>query len=248
MRGQLFPYPLYTQNDLDSGALMMKCFIGHRLPDTGLHHGTVMLGERFLAGFVVEVSDTADEAQATIDLSELHGSGRGTAPNEVVKRFRVKTSGYLVLHVANGEGGYHVLLQNTTTNRRTSWNSQVLESGDIFSAIPLRPGAYSLSNVAGERTISTSLVVTYPDPRNNRKDRPRPAPVYASFHRRRFDPDTFTLRPGQGIVIATKDAARFTLTLEQPDDGSDEIRQWHEQQRAELFRMIRGRRVDRSAE
>ena len=248
MRGQLFPYPLYTQNDLDSGALMMKCVIGHRLREEGLHHGTVMLGERFVAGFVVEVSDTSEEAQATIDLSELHGLGRGTAPNEIVKRFEVKTGGYLVLHVGHGEGGYHVLLRNTSTDQRP-WNSQRLKAGDIFSAIPLRPGSYSLSNVAGENTITTTrLVVTYPDPRDNKKGRPRPQPIYATFHRQSFDPEPLEIRPGQGIVIATKDTARFMLTLEQPDDGSDEIRQWHEQQRAALFRLIQRRRVERVAE
>ena len=241
MRGQLFAYPLYIQVDLDSGALMMKCFIAHLLREPGLYHGTVMLGERFVAGFVIEVNETAEETQVTIDLSELHFGARGTAPNEVVKQFAVKTDGYVVLHVGQGEGGYHVLLRNTDDDRSTPWNSQQLDAGDIFSAVPLRPGSYTLSNVASERTVATRLVVTYPDPRENSKDRERPAPVYASFKRRRFDPEAFTIEPGQGIVIATKDPARFTLTLDQPDDGSDEIREWHEQQRAELFRMIRGR-------
>ena len=57
---------------------------------------------------------------------------------------------------------------------------------------------------ASENTVATRLVVTYPDPRENTKDRPRPAPVYASFKRRRFDPEVFTLEPGEGVVIATK--------------------------------------------
>lgn len=248
MRGQLFPYPLYTQDNLDSGALMMKCVIGHPLLEQGLHHGTVMLSERFVAGFVVEVSETADEAQTTIDLAELHHLGSGTAPNEVVKRFHVKTGGYMVMHVGQGEGGYHVLLRNTTTGQRTPWDSQRLGTGDIFSAIPLRPGSYTLSNVAGENAVTTRLVVTYPDPRQNKKGRPRPTPVYASGDTQSFEPETFELLPGQGLVIAVKGSARFVLTLEEPDEGSDEIRQWHEQQRAELFRMIQRRRVDRVAE
>jgi len=241
MRGQLFASQLYTQVDLDSGALVMKCFIAHLLREDGLYHGTVMLGERFVAGFVIKVNETAEETQATVDLSELHFGARGTAPNEVVKRFAVKTGGYVVLHVGQGDGGYHVLLRNTDDDQSRPWNSQRLDDGDIFSTVPLRPGSYTLSNVASERTVATRLVVTYPDPRENTRDRPRPTPVYATFKRRRFDPEAFTVDPGQGIVIATKDTARFTLTLDQPDDGSDEIREWHEQQRAELFRMIRGR-------
>ena len=247
MRGQLFPYPLYTQDNLDSGALTMKCVIGHPLLKSGLHHGTVMLGERFVAGFVVEVSETSDETQTTIDLAELQVLGRGTAPNEVIKQFVVRTGGYMVLHVGNGEGGYHVLLRNTSIKQRSLWDSQRLEAGDIFSAIPLRPGSYTLSNVAGNM-VSTRLVVTYPDPRHNTKGRLRPTPVYASFDRRNFDPERLEIYPGQGIVIATKDHARFVLTLEQPDDGSDEIRQWHAQQQAELFRLIRGRTLKSVAE
>ena len=152
MRGQLLAYQLYTQVDLDSGALMMKCFIAHLLREDGLYHGTVMLGERFVAGFVIEVNETAEETQATVDLSELHFGARGTAPNEVVKRFAVKTGGYVVLHVGQGDGGYHVLLRNTDDDQSRPWNSQRLDDGDIFSAIPLPRLVYAKQR--GERTHS----------------------------------------------------------------------------------------------
>jgi hypothetical protein len=46
------------------------------------------------------------------------------------------------------------------------------------------------------------------------------------------------VRPGQGIVVAVKSAARLVLALETPDDGSDELRRWRESERAELLRMI----------
>ena len=233
----LFPHALVARHDLDSGALTMLCVVAHVLAEAGTYHGTVMRGERFAGGFVVDVApDDAFGLHAPIDLGTVHRFAEGTAPNEAVRRYRVKAGGHLVLHVRDGEGGYHVVLKGVGT--AAAWDSRSLGKGDIVSMIPIRPGAYRLTNTVRSTPAATSLVVSYPDPRQNRRDAPRPAPIYASCGRQGFDHDAFRVRPGQGIVVAVKSAARLVLALETPDDGSDELRRWRATEHAELLRMI----------
>ena len=233
----LFPHALVARHDLDSGALTMLCVVAHVLTEAGTYHGTVMRGERFVGGFVVDVAlDDALGLQAPIDLSAVHRHVGATAPNEAVGGYRVKVGGHLVFHVRAGEGGYHVVLKRMGAD--AVWDSRHLGKGDIVSMIPIRPGTYRFSNTVRVDHATSSLVVSYPDPRQNRRDAPRPAPIYASCGRQGFDRDAFRVRPGQGIVIAVKSAARLVLTLETPDDGSDELRRWRATEHAELLRMI----------
>jgi hypothetical protein len=233
----LFPHALVARHDLDSGALTMLCVVAHVLPEAGAYHGTVMRGERFVGGFAVDVApDDAFGLQAAIDLGAVHRHAGATAPNEAIRRYRVKLGGHLVFHVRDGDGGYHVVLKGM--GAAAGWDSRHLGEGDIVSMIPIRPGSYRLSNTVRANPCTASLVVSYPDPRQNRRDAPRPAPIYASCGRQGFDRDAFRVRPGQGIVVAVKSAARLVLALETPDDGSDELRRWRESERAELLRMI----------
>jgi hypothetical protein len=239
MSGPLLSHALWAVHDLDSGALSMKAVVAHPLAAPGRHHGTVMLRGRFVGGFAVECGGSAAGAQATVDLADLHRRGRASAPNEVVVNAAVRAGGHLVLHVGDGDGGYHVVLAAPAGARRNGWDSRALESGDVVSMMPLRPGAYTLRNTAVENAASARVVVAYPDPRQNTRDTPRPAPVYASVRAQGFDRGAFELRPAQGLVVAVACAARLVLTLDRPDDGSDEVRRWHEQERARLLRAAR---------
>jgi hypothetical protein len=242
MKG-LFPYALVSQHDLDSGALTMKCVVAHVLTEPGTYHGIVRLDERFVGGFIADVTlDDTLGSQAPINLSALHRHAGATAPNEVVRRYRLKAGGSIVLHVGDGEGGYHVVLRGGTGGIGAAvWDSRYLGEGDSVSMIPIRPGTYRLGNTVSTEASTSSLVVSYPDPRQNRREAPRPAPTHATFDRRGFDCDAFHLRPGQGIVIAVKSAARFVLTLETPDDGPEDLRRWRALERAELLRIIEGK-------
>ncbi|CAG0993334.1 hypothetical protein ANRL2_03373 [Anaerolineae bacterium] len=243
----LFAYPLVSQVSFDSAALTMKAVLAHPLRQAGTYHGIVMLGERFLAGFVVEVTEAAEAVQVNVDLAELHQLGRGTAPNEVVKRYEIKVGGWVVCHVSHGEGGYYATLRKVS--QRTIWDSHQLESGDIFSMIPLRPGIYSLSNLANPNHAAVPLVVEYPDPRANERRRSRPLPIYAVCRDSGFEPSEIHLRPGQGMVLTIETRAHIHLTLQRPDDGSEELRQWYADQQAELIRRThqRGRPRTRQA-
>jgi hypothetical protein len=236
--GPIFSHALWAVHDLDSGALSMKAVVAHPVAEPGRHHGTLMLGDRVVARFVVECGG-GGETQATVDLAELHRRGRAAAPNEVVAQAAVRAGGHLVLHVSHGDRGYRIVLAAPAGARPDAWDSRTLESGDIVSMMPLRPGAYTLRNAAGENGASAPVVVAYPDPRQNARGARRPAPVYATMRAQGFDPGAFDLRPAQGLVVAVTRAARLVLTLDRPDDGSDEVRHWHAQQRALLLRAAR---------
>jgi hypothetical protein len=235
------PYPLYTQHDLDSGALTMKCVVAHPMVERGAYRGTLAIGDDPRATFLVEVSSPEDSPQAMIDAHELQLLARHAPPDGIAKRVRVRQGGFVVLHVSAGEGGHHVTFQGADSGRE-DWDSRRLEQGDIFSAVPLRPGTYSLANRLAERSPATSVTVSYPDPRQVSSDSARARPRYLHYDRQGFSQGAVELQPGQGLVITVREAARFTLTLTRPDHGPADLASWREEQRALLMRTLRSKR------
>jgi hypothetical protein len=238
--GARIPSPLHTQHDLDSGSLTMKSVVAHPMVEPGVYRGTFAIGDRSVSTFLIEVSDSDDPLQVMIDAHELQLLARNAPPDGIARRVRIRKGGFLVLHVTAGEGGHHATLIGSET--RGGWDSRRLERGDIFSAIPLRPGMYTLANSLDQRSPAAAVTVIYPDPRHVSHDLARSRPLYLHYDRHGFSVRTIELQPGQGIVITVKELARFNLTLQRPDDGPPDLARWREEQHALLMRSIRSKR------
>jgi hypothetical protein len=208
--------------------------------EPGVYRGTLAIGDRTVSTFLVEVNVSDDSAQAMIDAHELQFLARNAPPDGIAKRVRIRKGGFLVLHVSAGEGGHHATLAGSEA--RGGWDSRRLERGDIFSAIPLRPGMYALGNSLDQRNPASAVTVIYPDPRHVSHDLARSRPLYLHYDRRGFSLPTLELQPGQGIVITVKEPARFNLTLQRPDDGPPDLARWREEQHTLLMRSIRSKR------
>lgn len=226
------PY-VFTQIGLDSGSLTILGTIVHSFAEPGEYRGVVHYGADVKATFVIRADKESPTAQVSIDLASLvpgpgpdkpHPEGcsccGGGSGEQVPHKFVVNPRGYVLFHVSRGAGGYYVHVRRTGAEERDKgYDSRTLAEGDVFTAIVLRPGAYSIANTM--TGAKGELVVNYPkiaEKREERRYRP-PAPVRVICTKGSMEPNKLQLDPGQGIIFENRVPGRLVIKLEKPDDG-----------------------------
>jgi hypothetical protein len=238
---------LFTETGADSGALGMLATIVHRPRESGDYAGSVYLAEEQVGEFTLRVVDEETPLSVHIDLANPrlqrdgrrqplrpdqddcgcldHDSGGDDAASTV---YSVGRQGYVVFHVSEGSGGYHVqlagplggaLLERREGDNRAKadiWSSRELESGDLFAVTLLRPGTYKVSN---ERGGEAKLRLHYPE-RGKIAYRP-PEPQRVAVTDNGFEPAGFELRPMQGQVFEISTTARINISLVEPEDRDE---------------------------
>lgn len=235
-----FAQHLFTQVGLDSGSLTMLGSVVHSFQEPGEYRGSVHKTDGEQAIFYITVDKNSPAAHVNIDLASLKEySGKAEkdcCDDEKVNHFTVNPKGYVVFLVSSGSGGFSVHVRQAQEDPQTKvFNSQQLGKGDIFSAVLLRPGTYSVSNpLAGggddgedderekptgkeQASQTAQVVVSYPE-MGETPYRP-PAPVRVQVRARGFEPARINLKPAQGLVFDIKSSARIVIELVQPDDG-----------------------------
>ena len=223
-----FDRHLFTQIGLDSGSLTMLGTIVHSFGEPGEYRCVVHEGERVRGTFVVSSDKSSPNAQVHVDLASVVG-GRDPAHaddcgccNEnaggaqATPRFVVNPRGYVVFHISRGGGGYYVHARRTDAPQEDKgFDSRSMTEGDLFSAIVLRPGTYSVVN--GLSAAKGELVVAYPV--RGETKYPPPPPVRVVTGPRGFEPARVQVAAGQGIIFENRTRARIQVKLEKPDDG-----------------------------
>jgi len=210
-----FDQNLFTQVGLDSGLLTMLGSVVHSFKEPGEYRGSVHQEGGEQAVFYVTVDKNSSVAQANIDLASLNKTSDPCcepSPNH----FEVNPKGYAVFHVSAGAGGYSVHIRRAEENPQEKvFNSQQLGDGDLFSAVIIRPGTYSVVNTLTQ--AKAEVVVSYPGT-GKVAYRP-PAPVRVEVERNNFEPRRIELKPGQGLLFECKTQARIKIALLKADDG-----------------------------
>jgi len=203
---------LFTQIGLDSAALTMLGVLVHRFEEPGQYRGTARRGDLPEATFQVSVDPSCAVAQVTIDLATLAGEDDACGD---ARRFTVHPKGYAVFRVSEGNGGYWVNVRRADEDPNVkAYDSRRLEQGDIFSAVLLRPGRYSIENALSK--ARGEVTVAYPT-MGKTAYRP-PAPLEAECGDT-IKPKAIRLKPVQGLNIHVTASARIRITLLEPDDG-----------------------------
>jgi hypothetical protein len=222
---------LFNQIGLDSGSLTMLGSIVHSLGEPGqyrvaLHHGETTEGVCFIAA-----DKNSPAAQVTLDLASFAApvavlgaqaarpdgcccgdGGKGSGGQQ----FTVNPKGYVLFRVSGGSGGYYVNVRRIDADQNDrGYDSRVLGVGDLFTAIILRPGTYSMSNTLTK--ASGQIVVPYP--KIGDKPYVPPPPVRVSCGPKSLDPATVEAQPGQAVIFEAKAASRIVVKLEKPNDG-----------------------------
>lgn len=233
----------FTQVGLDSGSLTMLGCVLHTFGEPGEYRcsvlratvsGETVSGETVSgegtteAVFYVSSDPNCAVAGVNIDLATLAGtapaaagagcgcgSGQGGQSSGDGQHFVVHPRGYAVFRVSGGAGGYSVYARRAVEDREVQgYYSSSLVTGDIFSAVLMRPGRYSVRNVLGE--ARGEVTVAYPGTGTTAYRPPAPEIVEV---RDRFDPARVALRPMQGLNFNVHTDARIVIELEEPDDG-----------------------------
>ncbi len=215
-----FDRNLFTQVGLDSGSLTMLGAVVHSFAEPGEYRGSVRRGTESQAVFYISVDKNSPVAQVNIDLATLveppappsSCCREGTAG----LRFSVNPKGYAVFHVSGGAGGFDVHIRKADEDpKQKVFDSRELSEGDIFSAVLLRPGTYSLSNTLSKARAEAS--VAYPKIGKTPYRPPDPARILCT--RDAFEPKRIELQPGQGLIFECKAPSRIKIDLIKPDDG-----------------------------
>jgi hypothetical protein len=224
-----FDRNLFTQIGLDSASLSMLGSIVHTFSEAGEYRGVLHRGEQIKAVFYITVDRSSPVAQATIDLAALERRAQppvGQTDDRCCSKtdeaarggnhFSLNPRGYTLFHVASGAGGYHVNVRRIDAEQsQRGYDSRVLAEGDIFSAIIIRPGRYSMTNASTK--ASGEIVVSYPQI-GDKAYRP-PNPVRVECGPASFEPARVALQPGQGVLFHARVHSHIVIHLLQPDDG-----------------------------
>ena len=221
-----FDQNLFTQVGLDSGLLTILGSVIHSFSEPGEYRGSVHKAGGEQAVFYITVDKNSPAAHVNIDLATLReyagADGKECCDDGKENRFTVNPRGYVVFHVSGGSGGFSVHVRRAEEDpKATVFNSQVLGEGDIFSAVIIRPGTYSVGNQLAK--AKAEVIVSYPE-MGKTAYRP-PAPVRVTVGPRSFEPARIELKPSQGLIFDLKSPARIVLELVKADDGPGYDRQ-----------------------
>jgi len=211
------PY-LFSQVGLDSGALTMLGAIVHSFGEAGEYRGTVRRDQDAMATFYVTVDKACAVADAKIDLAKLASPANedgGCCRAENGPRFVVHPKGYAVFHVSGGPGGYAVNVRRADENPELkAYDSRVLQSGDIFAGVLMRPGRYTIRNELSD--ADAEVTVAYPVVGKVAYKPPPPQDVKCG---ETIAPRRIELQPVQGLNFRVDAPARIRIELLEPDDG-----------------------------
>jgi hypothetical protein len=221
----------FTQAGLDSGSLTMLGVIVHTFAEPGEYRGVVLSGDKNEATFYVSVDLDCAVASVNIDLASLAGTvltnetGAASAAPDCCSgqddrggagpRYVVHPKGYAVFMVSGGSGGFAVHLRKADEDPELQvYDTRILKPNDVYSAVLMRPGKYSVRNALGK--ASAEVTVSYPGDGRTAYKPPAPAEVELG---ETFEPERIALKPMQGLNFTVNADARIVIELEEADDG-----------------------------
>jgi hypothetical protein len=212
---------LFTQTSVDSGSLTMLGVVIHRFTEPGEYMGVVERG-RETRSFRLSVDEGSSAMQANIDLATLSGGHHHHADcgckhkeTGADRTYVVNPAGYVVFHVSSGSGGYVVRVGSPESADAPVFDSTQLEGDDIFAVTLIRPGTYSVRNVAsGARG---EIVVAYP--RVGQQPQQPAEPVEIECTEKTLRPAKIKIQAAQGQLYRFRTPSRIAIELVEPDDG-----------------------------
>lgn len=217
---------LFEQTGFDSGSLTLAGAIVHQFAEPGEYRGVSLRNDRRDAVFYLKVEDGSAVNQVNIDLAALAENpketssccGKGAAGG--AKSFTLGLKGRAVFHVSGGSGGYALHIGKSSPEPAPrEFDSLELKGGDLFAATFVRPGTYSVKNLASKGAAKSILEVDVAYPRAGETAYQPPQPVRIECSREGFHPaGKVKLQALQGCIFVCDAAARITAELLKPHD------------------------------
>lgn len=218
---------MFTQIGLDSGSLTIFGTVVRNFPDPGEYRGVLHRGEDIEAIFYIKVDKNSPVAQVNIDLAKLSNdvpepSKYSSDKLDTQSHYVVHPKGYALFHVSGGSGSFYVHVRKAEEgSKHKPFDSRELSEGDIFSAIIIRPGTYSVTNLLSK--ARGEIVVSYP--KIGKTAYIPPDPIRVECKEGTFEPEKVKLQPGQGLIYHIITPSRIKIVLLKPDDGPEHRRE-----------------------
>jgi hypothetical protein len=222
----------------DHASLGRLASIAHPMREAGRWRLELFARREYVVASTDVIVGDGGASRAAIDIAATSAQGNCCETNEQ----RIAPNGMLNLNAGkSSEGGCALLYRQD--ERDPVWDSRVLEPGDHFACMPLRPGDYLVSNSLNG--ASASLQVTYPDPRATARGRRLASGPAGMRVGTAITPAALRIDPGQVLVMAIEARAHLTVSLARPDDGPSELAEWRAQRSKEaaaaFFEALRTR-------
>lgn len=224
----MFP-TMMSRTDFDSAALAGMASIAHPLRQAG-HWRLAAAGDDAPPRHGVDiVVREGGQARLGLDLA-CHGPDPDGA---------LVPAGMLNLAAQSARAGCHALLYRGDQDE-PAWDSRLLQPGDFYACLPLRPGSYRIENLVNGAV--GGLRIRYPDPRAIAEGRQlATAPLHVGAGSA-IAPDGQVIDPGQALVFAIDSPCRLAITLQQADDGPPDLAAWRERRSQAALEKVFGRR------
>ncbi|MDE3178877.1 MAG: hypothetical protein KGM47_04375, partial [Acidobacteriota bacterium] len=167
-----------------------------------------------------------------IDLAALAGGSGGQSPcgcgpsgAGAVQSFLVGAKGHAVFHVSGGPGGFALHVGRSAQEPQPrEFDSIELKDGDLFTATFLRPGVYSVKNLASKQKTEVNLEIDVAYPHAGKTPYQPPAAVRVECVREGFRPAKLKLQALQGCIFVCQVPSRIKTELVRPHDPPDSAR------------------------
>jgi hypothetical protein len=215
-----------SQVDSDSGSLTSSTTVAHRFPEAGEYHGLLHIRGKDVREFTISVVKGRQEAaqsdapevapqaaKVDVNLRRLHMPAPAGSNGDATL-FKLEAGGYGVFHVPAGAvGGYAVEVYKGASKGSGAkvFDSRELKEGDLFAAVVLRPGTYSVANsIDGAKA---ELTVAYPEKMPKQLE-----PVKVKFAGGSIVPAKIRIHSTQGLVFSFETPSRVKIELVAPED------------------------------
>jgi len=234
-------YQILNQVNFDSGSISVLSSVIHKFSEPELYIGSVHRGKDVVGRFRIEVKNTLvakskpnqsekeassaekilsiSKSQVHIDLKRLDVPIDRHLENEIHNRYELVKDSYAVFYVSSGHGEYSVELCRIGKDSKPiiEFNSRILQKNDLFNAIIMRPGIYSVKNT--KNNAEGELTVAYPE----RGKLPREQQPVSIECNKQFVPGKIEINPTQGLVFNFKVPSRIKIELIKLDEKFDPI-------------------------
>lgn len=207
----------FTQTSFASDKLSVLAAIAHPVFDEGEYMGIVYQQKKQLGTFHLSVDDKVVKTQADLDLALFVSFRQKEGERLTEPDFMLRPKGYLMLHVSEGRGDFHVVLNKLGRTRpQRVFDSRSMQEEDLFVVTFLRPGQYEARDENAKR--GATIMVKRPKAEKSRYIPAEPARIVVS--EKGFAPARIEIGAAQAVIFSIESPkSSIAVDLKKPDDG-----------------------------
>jgi hypothetical protein len=213
---------ILKQTEHDSASPSGLCAVYHKCRDVGEYVCEFLRNDEPIGRVFVKVGEEQDGAkrlpsELKFDKHRLVSRyGKRQGIDTAAEQYEIAQAGYVRFSSSRSRDDYTIVMTNSSNPAATVvFDSRRLDAGDIFAAVLIRPGKYTISNtLSGSRG---EIIVAYPVV-GKEPYRP-PVRLSVDSDRGGFSQTQISLKPAQELSVQIKVPSRITIELTEADDG-----------------------------